>query len=106
MDVVEAIQLHVNAFTKLIQGSIVSVCNDLKSQGLLGEEDYDGIVNGKNPPCERANDLIQLVITRVKVEALQYQVFYSILWDKHKNLHIWLKKLPESHCESVLHCMS
>ena len=106
MDAVKAIEENANKLAELMQRSLYSIANDLKYPGLLSVEEHSKIVNDANPPLPRANELIQCVISQVKVEESQYQVFYSILWDKHKNLQTLLMKLPKPHGESVLHCKS
>ena len=100
----EAIQENTNHIAKAIQGNLVLIANDLRK--LLGDVDYDRILNAQITPFQRANDLVQCIITQVKTDSGQYQVFYSVL-EKYPNLHGVLKKLPKPGGELVLLlCMS
>ena len=95
-----AIEEFANKIALAIQGNLITIPNDLKSKGLLGDEDYGRIVNTQaTPPLQRANDLVQCVITQVKIDPGQYQVFYSVL-EKHPNLQVLLKMLPTPDGES------
>ena len=95
-----AIEEFANKIALAIQGNLVTIPNDLKSKGLLGDEDYGRIVNTQAiSPLQRANDLVQCVITQVKIDLTQYQVFYSVL-EKYPNLQVLLKILPTPDGES------
>ena len=95
-----AIEEFANKIALAIQGNLITIPNDLKSKGLLGDEDYGRIVNTQAiSPLQRANDLVQCVITQVKIDPTQYQVFYSVL-EKHPNLQVLLKILPTPDGES------
>ena len=102
---VKAIQQNTNDIAETIQGSLERIANDLR--GWLGDGDYDRILNTQvGTPFQRANDLVQRVITQVKIDPGQYQVFYSVL-EKRGHLDGVLKKLPKPEGESVLLlCMS
>ena len=95
----EAIEQYANQIALAIQGSLTTVGNELKSKGLLGDEDYGRIVHQATPPLQRANDLVQCVITQVQIDPTRYQVFYSVLED-HRNLQILLEILPKPNGES------
>ena len=96
----QAIEQYANDIVLAIEGSLITIPNDLKSKGLLGDEDYDRIVNTQaTPPLQRANDLVQCVSRQVKIDPTQYQVFYSVL-EKHPNLHSLLKILQKPDGES------
>ena len=96
----QAIEQYANDIVLAIEGSLITIPNDLKSKGLLGDEDYDRIVNTQAiPPLQRANDLVQCVSRQVKIDPGQYQVFCSVLV-KHCNLHSLLKILPKPDGES------
>lgn len=83
-----------------MQGNLELIANDLR--GCLGDGDYDRIVNAQvGTPFQRANDLIQRIITQIRIDPGQYQVFYSVL-EQHDNLHSVLKKLPKPESEAVL----
>ena len=97
---VEAIERNTNDIARAIQGNLIIIANDLKPKGLLGDEDYDRIVNTQaTPQLQRANDLVQRVIAQVKLDPTQYQVFYSVL-EKYPNLQVLLKILPTPDGES------
>ena len=97
---VKAIRQNANDLAELIRGNLTLIANDLKGLQLLGDEDYDRIVNTKaTPPLERANDLLQCVITPVKIAPTLYQDFYSVL-EKYLNPHVLLKLLPKPEGES------
>ena len=96
----QAIEQYANDIVLAIEGSLITIPNDLKSKGLLGDEDYDRIVNTQaTPQLQRANDLVQRVIAQVKLDPTQYQVFYSVL-EKYPNLQVLLKILPTPDGES------
>ena len=95
----EAVGEHANTIALAIQGNLTTVGNELKSKGLLGDEDYGRIVHQATPPLQRANDLVQCVITQVQIDPTRYQVFYSVLED-HRNLQILLEILPRPNGES------
>ena len=95
----KAIEHNTNDIARAIEGNLTIIANDLKPKGLLGEEDYDRIVNTPaTPPLQRANDLVQRVIVQVKIDPTQYQVFYSVLED-HLNLRVLLEILPKPNGE-------
>ena len=95
-----AIEEFANKIAQAIQGNLITIPNDLKSKGLLGDEDYDRIVNTQAiSPLQRANDLVQCVSRQVKIDPGQYHVFCSVL-EKHYNLHSLLKILPKPDGES------
>lgn len=97
---VKAIRQNANDLAELIRGNLTLIANNLKSLRLLGDEDYDRIVNTKaTPPLERANDLLQCVITPVKIVPTLYQDFYNVL-EKHLNPHVLLKLLPKPEGKS------
>ena len=97
---VKAIEQNTNHLAGLICGNLTLIANDLKSLRLLGDEDYDRIVNTKaTPPLERANDLLQCIITPVKIALTLYQEFYNVL-EKYLNPQVLLKLLPEPEGES------
>ena len=94
-----AIEEFANDIALGIQGNLTIIANDLKSKGLLGDEDYDRIVNTPAiSPLQRANDLVLCVYRQVKIVPTQYQVFYSVL-EKHRNLQFLLNKLPKPNGE-------
>lgn len=79
-----------------MQGNLELIANDLR--GCLGDGDYDRIVNAQvGTPFQRANDLVQRIITQIRIDP----VFYSVL-EQHDNLHSMLKKLPKPESEAVL----
>ena len=97
---VKAIKQNTNHLAGLICGNLTLIANDLKSLRLLGDEDYDRIINTKaTPPLERANDLIQCIITLVKIAPPLYQDFYNVL-EKYLNPQVLLKILPKPEGES------
>ena len=97
---VKAIKQNTNELAKQIRGKLTFIANDLKDLQLLGDEDYDRVVNTKaNPPLERANDLLQFVITQVTIAPTLYQSFYNVL-KKYLNPQVLLKLLPEPEGES------
>ena len=97
---VKAIKQNANDLAELIRGSLTLIANDLKGLRLLGDEDYDRIVITKaTPPLERANYLLQCVITQVKIAPALYQDFYNVL-QKYLNPQGLLKLLPEPEGES------
>ena len=96
---VKAIKQNANDLAGLIRGNLTLIANDLKGLRLLGDEDYDRVVNAKvTPPLERANDLLQCIITPVKVAPTLYQDFYVVL-EKYFNPQVLLKLLPEPEGE-------
>ena len=96
-----AIEENTNSIAELITGNLTLIANDLKSEQLIGDEDYDRIVNTPaNPPLQRANDLLQRVITNVKTAPMLYEVFYSVL-EKHCNLQALTEILPKPDGKSV-----
>ena len=97
---VKAIKQNTNDLAKLICGNLTLIANDLKGLRLLGDEDYDRVVNTKaTPPLERANDLLQCIVTPVKIAPPLYQDFYNVL-EKYLNPQVLLKLLPEPEGES------
>ena len=97
---VKAIEQNANDLAKLIRGNLTLIANDLKGLQLLGDEDYDRVVNTKaTPPLERANDLLQRIITPVKVASPLYQDFYNVL-EKYLNPQVLLKLLPKPEGKS------
>ena len=98
---VKAIQQNANQIAGAIQGNLEMIANDLR--GWLGDGDYGRIVTAQvGTPFQRANDLVQRVITQVEIDPGQYQFFYSVL-EQYDNLHGVLRKLPEPEGESVLY---
>ena len=96
----KAIQDNANHIAEAIQGDLERIANDLRE--MLGGGDYDRIVDVHvGTSFRRANDLVQCVITQVKIDPGQYQVFYSVL-EKYPNVHGLLNKLPKPDGESVL----
>ena len=96
---VKAIDENANDIARAIQGNLTIIANNLKSKGLLGDEDYDRIVNTPaTPPLQRANDLVQCVYRQVKIVPKQYQVFYGVL-EKHRNLQFLLEIIPKPNGE-------
>ena len=90
---VKSIEQCTNTIAMLISGNLTLIANDLRE--LLDDMDYSRIVSATaTPPLQRANDLIQCVITQVKVDPAKYQVFYSVI-KKYRTLQVLLKKLPE-----------
>ena len=68
----EAIEVHTCKIALSIEGSLTTIANDLKTKRLLSDEDYDRIVNTPaTSPLQRANDLVQCVITQVKIDPTQ-----------------------------------
>ena len=96
---VKAIKQNVNDLAKLIRGKLTLIANDLKGLLLLSDEEYDRVVNTKaTPPLERANDLLQFVITQVERAPTLYQDFYNVL-ENYLNPQVLLKLLPEPEGE-------
>ena len=97
---VKAIEQNANHLAELIRGNLTFIANDLKGLRLLGDEDYDRIVNTRaTSPLERANDLLQCVITSVKIAPTLYQGFYNVL-EKYLNPQVLLNLLPKPEGES------
>ena len=97
---VTSIKQNANVLAELIRGNLTLIANDLKGLRLLGDEDYDRVVNTKaTPPLERANDLLQCMITPVKIAPPLYQDFYNVL-EKYLNPQVLLKILPKPEGES------
>ena len=97
---VKAIKQNANHLAGLIRGNLTLIANDLKSLRLLGDEDYDRVVNTKaTPPLERANDLLQCSITQIKIAPQLYQDFYNVL-GRYLNPQVLLKILPKPEGES------
>ena len=97
---VKAIERNANIIAMLISGNLTLIANDLRE--LLDDLDYSRIVNTTaTPPLERAIDLIQCVITHIKVDPAKYEIFYSVI-KKYRTLQALLKKLPEPDGELVL----
>ena len=97
---VKAIKQNANDLAELIRGNLTLIANDLKSLRLLSDEDYDRVVNTKvTPPLERANDLLQCVITPVKIAPPLYQDFYNVL-EKYLHRQVLLNILPKPEGES------
>ena len=95
-----AIEEFANKIALALQGNLITIPNDLKSKGLLGDEDYGRIVDTQaTPQLQRANDLVQCVSRQVKIDPTQYQVFYSVL-EKYQNLQVLLRILPTPDGES------
>lgn len=83
-----------------MQGNLVHIANDLKASRMLCDEDYDIIVNNTTiPQFQRANYVLQHVITQVKTAQTQYQVFYDVL-EKHLNPEILTMILPKTGDEA------
>ena len=96
---------NANKIAKLIKGNLTTISNDLKHVKLLTDEDYDEIVDTRgNPPLQRANTLIQRVITQVEIDTAQYEAFCGVL-ENHFNPEVVRKILPKLDGESVLFCM-
>ena len=90
---VKSIEQNTNTIAMLISGNLTLIANDLRE--LLDDLDYSRIVSTTaTPPLQRANDLIQCVITQIKVDPRRYQVLYSVI-KKYRTLQVLLKKLPE-----------
>ena len=69
---------NANGIAKIIEGEIIPIANDMKD--CLSDMDYSRIVNTPAvPPLERANTLVQRVITQVEVEPEQFQHFTGVL---------------------------
>ena len=97
---VKAIEQNANVLAGLIRGNLTLIANDLKGLRLLGEQDYDRIVNTTATPLlERANDLLHCVIPPLKVAPILYQDFYSVL-EKYLNPQVLLNLLPKPEGES------
>ena len=97
---VKSIEQNTNTIAMLISGNLTLIANDLRE--LLDDLDYSRIVSTTaTPPLQRANDLIQCVITHIKVDPRKYQVLYSVI-KKYRTLQVLLKKLPEPDGELVL----
>ena len=97
---VKAIEQNANVLAGLIRGNLTLIANDLKGLRLLGDEDYNRVVNAKaTPPLERANDLLQCIITPVKVAPTLYQDFYNVL-EKYLHPQVLLNILPKPEGES------
>ena len=97
---VKSIKQNANDLAELIRGNLTLIANDLKGLRLLGDEDYDRIINTKaTPPLERANDLLQCIISPVKIAPTLYQDFYNVL-EKYLNPQVLLKILPKPESES------
>ena len=102
----KAIKQQTNTIDKLIKGNLILVANDLKGLGWLGDQEYDTIVNNTaTGALQRANDLIQCVITQLEAVPTKYQDFYGVL-KKHLNPEVLETILPQPGGESVLYVMS
>jgi len=78
------LERNANGIAKIIEGEIIPIANDMK--GCLGAMDYSRIVNTPAvPPLERANTLVQRVITQVEVEPKHFHTFTDVL-KKHGKL--------------------
>ena len=78
------LERNANGIAKIIEGEIIPIANDMKD--CLGPMDYSRIVNTPAvPPLERANTLVQRVITQVEVEPKQFHHFTNVL-KKHGKL--------------------
>ena len=100
MAAVRAIKQNCNELAELIEGNLITIANELNGQGLLPDPAHREIVN--NPPSfQSANKLILHVITRVKINPAQYQVFYRVL-ENHFQADVLT--LPNLDGESVLYC--
>ena len=72
------LERNANGIAKIIEGEIVPIANDMKS--CLGPMDYSRIVKTPAvPPLERANTLLQCVITQVEVLPELFHTFTSVL---------------------------
>ena len=99
---IKAVTENANDIADLIKGNLTTISNDLKHVKLLTDEGYDEIVNVTAiPPLRKANNLIQRVITQVKVDPAQYEVFCGVL-EKHLNPEVVRNILPKLDGESVL----
>ena len=79
------LECNANGIAKIIEGEIVPIANDMKD--CLGPMDYSRIVNTPAvPPLERANTLVQRVITQVEVEPQKFHHFTKVL-KKHGKLN-------------------
>ena len=97
---VKAIEQNANVLAGLIRGNLTLIANDLKGLRLLGEQDYDRIVNTTaTPPLEKANDLLHCVIPPLKIAPILYQDFYNVL-EKYLNPLVLLNILPKPEGES------
>ena len=102
----KAIKQQTNTIDELIKGNLILVANDLKGLGWLGDQEYDTIVNNTaTGALQRANDLIQCVITQLEAVPTKYQDFYGVL-KKHLNPEVLETILPHPSGESVLYFMS
>ena len=99
---VKAIKQNRNELAELIEGDLISIANELNNQGLLPDTAHREIVSS-TASFQRANQLIQHVITRVKIDSTQYQVFYRVLV-KHFDPEVLRHLLQELDGESVLYC--
>ena len=78
------LECNANGIAKIIEGEIIPIANDMKD--CLGPMDYSRIVNTPAvPPLERANTLVQRVITQVEVEPQKFHRFTDVL-KKHGKL--------------------
>jgi len=78
------LERNANGIAKIIEGEIIPIANDMKD--CLGAMDYSRIVNTPAvPPLERANTLVQRVITQVEVEPERFHTFTDVL-KKHGKL--------------------
>ena len=97
---VKAIEQNAIHLAGLICGNLTLIANDLKGLRLLSDDDYDRVVNTKaTPPLKRANDLLQCMITPVKIAPTLYQDFYNVL-EKYLNPQVLLYILPKPEGES------
>ena len=103
---VKAIKQQTNIIDKLIKGNLILVANDLKGLGWLGDQEYDTIVNNTaTGALQRANDLIQCVITQLEAVPTKYRDFYGVL-ERHLNPEVLETILSSPGGESVLHFIS
>ena len=92
---VKAIEQNANDLARLIRGNLAPITNDLKGLRLLSDDYYERFVNTRaTPPLERANELLQCIITQVKIAPTMYQDFYNVL-EKYLNPQVLLKILPK-----------
>ena len=72
------LERHANMIAKTIEGKIIPIANDMRH--CLSDMDYSEIVNTPAiPPLQRANTLVQRVITQVEVEPKQFHTFADVL---------------------------
>ena len=99
----DILERSANGIAKIIEGELIPIATDLKAKSFLGDMEYNTIAKTPAiPPLERANTLVQHVITQVDVAPEKFHHFTDVL-KKHGKLSS-VKRLIDPDGEFDTHC--